>query len=152
MRLAILLPALCLGLATAGCSDDSLDILGPEDVTFAPELGVDLDQMTRLPTGVYIQTLEPGTGSRTVLASDSVEINYTLWLPDGTLIDQGQVREPVAVFILGFQDGLLDMTTGETRLMVLPPERAWGANPPPGIPLHSVVVFEVELLEIPTIE
>ena len=140
-----------LPLLAGGCKDDPI---GPEDVTYAPELGVDLDRMRRLPTGVYVETLTVGFGSRTVEAGDSVEVSYTLWLPNGTEIDSGELSRNLGSLIPGFQDGVIGMVKGEIRLIVVPPERGYGANPPSGsgIPPRSVLVFRVELLDIPSIQ
>ncbi|MGD2067487.1 MAG: FKBP-type peptidyl-prolyl cis-trans isomerase [Gemmatimonadota bacterium] len=148
LRLALLVCALTL--PAWACGDD--DPLGPEDVNYAPELGVDLSQMTRLPTGVYVQTLTVGLGSYAVQASDSVEIDYTLWLPDATVIQADEVGIHVTRLIPGFRDGILDMVEQEVRLIVVPPERGYGSNPPTssGIPPNSVLVFRVELLEVPS--
>ena len=156
MRPRLLPLALCLALTlgSAACGDD--DPLGPEDVTFAAELGVDLDDMTRLSTGVYVQTRTVGFGSRTVLATDEVVVDYTLWLPDGTEIDDGDdtTFDLTGSLIAGFVDGLIGMVEGEVRLIVIPPERGYGETPPggSGIPENAVLVFEVELLDITTVE
>lgn len=139
-----------VALSTGACGDD--DPLGPEDVNYAPELGVDLSQMRRLPTGVYVQTLMVGLGSYAVQASDSVEIAYTLWLPDATVIDSGELSLYITSLIPGVRDGVVDMVEQEVRLIVVPPERGYGPNPPrgSGIPPNAVLVFRVELLGVPS--
>ncbi|HEX9885034.1 MAG TPA: FKBP-type peptidyl-prolyl cis-trans isomerase [Longimicrobiales bacterium] len=145
----------CLIVATlaptlGACGDE--DPLGPEDVEYATELGIDIDRMTRLPTGVYIETLMPGFGSRTLMLSDSVDMSYTLWLPNGVELQSGEFSVFLTSLIPGFQDGVDGMTKGEIRLILIPPARGYGDNPPAGIPPNAVLVFRVELLEIQTIE
>lgn len=136
-------------LVAGACNDD---LVGIEGTTFAPELGVDLDQMTRLPSGVYIGTVQVGLGSRTVQATDSIEVAYTLWIPNGTEIEAGELSRNVGSLIAGFQDGVIGMTTGAIRLIVIPSHLGYGPNPPAGsgIPANSVLVFQVELLGIPS--
>ena len=52
-----------LGLAVlatlSGCGDDPLGP-NPEDVTFDASLGIDLTKMTKLSSGVYVQTVTQG--------------------------------------------------------------------------------------------
>jgi FKBP-type peptidyl-prolyl cis-trans isomerase FkpA len=138
-------------LGVAGCGDEGSPTT-PEDVTFASSLRVDLAQMTRLPSGVYIRTLEAGAGTATVTASNTVILDYTLWLPNGTLL-QGPARldpYPATGFVPGFNEGILGLKVSERRRLILPSELAYGANPPEGsgIPKHSVLVFEVRLVSL----
>jgi FKBP-type peptidyl-prolyl cis-trans isomerase len=144
----LVLAAVAVPLVASACEDE--DPLGPEDVEFDASLGVDLDQMERLPTGVYIQTIQPGFGSEMVEASDTISFDYKFWLPSGTLV-QEDVIEALEIWRLipGFQDGVIGMVEGEIRLMVIPPERGYGSDPPnPAIPADAILVYRVELLEI----
>ena len=143
--------AVLLVLGMAGCGDEGSPTT-PEEVTFATSLGIDLAQMTRLPSGVYIRTLEPGSGTPTVTATSTVVLDYTLWLPNGTLL-QGPARlppYPATGFVPGFNDGILGLKVGEKRKLVLPSDLAYGGSPPDGsgIPKHSVLVFEVRLVSL----
>ena len=143
--------AILLVLGVAACGDEGSPTT-PEQVTFAATLGIDLTQMTQLPSGVYIRTLEPGTGTTGVTASNTVVLDYTLWLPNGTLL-QGPARlppYPATGFVPGFNDGILGLKVNEKRKLVLPSDLAYGATPPEGsgIPKHSVLVFEVRLVSL----
>jgi peptidylprolyl isomerase len=142
--------ALGLVVALAACDDDLIGPVYPEDVEFAPELGVDLSQMTRLQSGVYIQTLEEGSGLGVDEGSD-VFADYTLWLPSGTQVDSGQnARLTIAPggVIEGFYLGMLGAREGETRLIVIPSELGYGEAGRPGIPGGAVLVFRVTVNEI----
>lgn len=134
--------------ALAACSD-STGPQDPEDVEFASSLGIDLAQMTRLPSGVYIQTTTAGTGTKTVVSSSQISASYRGWLPSGAQFDEGSFQGfTVSGFIPGFADGVTGMKVGEVRKIVVPSELAYGAQPPAGIPAHSVLVFEVTLTAI----
>lgn len=146
VRMPLVLAAVLLPLLAGGCGGGGP--LGPEDVEYHPSLGVDLDEMRRLPNGVYVQTLQVGLGSRTVVVGDRVRVRYTLWLPSGTEVDQGEFTAGTDQLIPGFRSGILGMVVGEIRLIVVPPEEGYGASPPPGIPANAVLVFRAELLEV----
>ena len=86
-----------------------------------------------------------------VEADSTVTVAYEGRLEDGTVFD----RSAGATFSLtrvipGFRDGLIGMEIGESRTFSIPPERAYGANPPPNsvIPPNATLIFEVTLLDI----
>lgn len=66
---------------------------------------------------------------------DSVTVNYTGKLEDGTIFDSSlnEGREPLSSklgegkLIKGFEDGLIGMTVGETKTIHIEPENAYGS-------------------------
>ncbi len=73
-------------LSLAACGSDSAT--GPEDIDFVNALDIDLDEMTRTASGLYIQDLTVGDGA-IVEAGDIVVMDYAGWLPNGALFDSG---------------------------------------------------------------
>jgi len=69
---------------------------------------------------------------------DTVTLNYTGKLEDGTMFDSSLVpgRTPLkatigqGLFIKGFENALLDMTKGESKTVEILPEDAYGMNTP----------------------
>lgn len=143
--------ALVLGGTATACDDDATGPRIPEDVSFDASLGVDLDAMTRLSSGVYVQTLDAGSGLPLADGS-TVVLDYAVWLPNGNEVDSGtDVTFTVApgALIEGFRIGVLGMQPDERRLIVIPSELAYGARGNRGIPPHSVLVFEVTRKDSP---
>ena len=121
----------------------------PEDVTFAAILGIDLSQMTRLPSGVYIQTLTPGTGDGELTVSDNWTITYRFWLADGTFVQEGPLRSDVDCIqrcIEGFEEGILGLKLDEVRRIVIPSVLGYGGQEVGPIPANSVLIYEVTLV------
>ena len=144
--------SLLLSLAFAGCGDDPIGPRTPEDVEFDPALGIVLEDMTILPSGVYIETLVAGSGDP--VTTGRVEVDYTLWIPDGTQIDSSRApgRTPLPLtfgagdVIPGFELGVSGMRVGELRRILVPSELGYGDRANGQIPAQSVLVFEVELI------
>ena len=149
--------AMSFALAVAVTACGGTDITGPpEEVEFAPELNVDLTQMTRTASGLYIQDLVVGAGDEAV-TGNTVSVHYSGWLPDGTLFDTSRQagRGPFAFqigdsgIIAGWNEGVAGMRVGGTRKLVIPPQLAYGVRgAPPTIPGNVSLVFDIELLEI----
>ena len=108
--------------------------------------------------GVYTQTdLVVGTGATAAVGS-IVVVSYTGWLYDtgrpngkGTQFDSGTLPAFVvgsANLIQGFQQGVVGMKVGGQRRLILPPELAYGSNPPSGIPVNATLVFEITLISV----
>lgn len=84
---------------------------------------------------------------------DTVKCHYTGTLTNGekfdSSVDRGQPAEfPVGGVIPGWTEALLMMKPGAKYKLFVPPELAYGASGRPGIPPNSVLVFDVELIEI----
>jgi FKBP-type peptidyl-prolyl cis-trans isomerase FkpA len=124
--------------------------------TYSPELGVDLAQMTRTGSGLYIQDIEEGQGA-VAEPGNTVVVHYTGWLANGEQFDSSRPRgEPFQVVIGagevidGWDQGIPGMRAGGTRRLVIPPALGYGAMGagmgiiPPG----ATLIFDVELLEV----
>lgn len=74
-------------------------------------------------------------------------------LLDGKVFDSTEARGAPAVLrvdrvIKGWTEALLAMKRGERRMLVIPPELAYGERGYPGvIPPNSFLVFDVQLID-----
>jgi FKBP-type peptidyl-prolyl cis-trans isomerase FkpA len=144
--MAVLGAVSAVGLLVA-CNDSPTEVEFEviEQVTFAPALDVDLAAMTKLPEGVYIQDRVAGTGPG-LAEGGHAWLYYELYLRNGTPIQNNAIHFPFPLGgIEGWDIGLEGMAAGATRLIIIPPELAYGgvANGP--IPAGSILVFEIEL-------
>ena len=88
------------------------------------------------------------------MKGDSVKVNYTLWLTNGTKVESSKDTggKPLefltgqARVIPGFEEGVLGMLPGGVRLLVVPPQLAWGSQGNPPVQPNANIVFEVEYL------
>ena len=110
------------------------------------------DGVTVLPSGLQYEVLVQGDGAKPS-AQDQVRTHYHGTLIDGTVFDssyeRGQPAEfPVGGVIAGWVEALQLMNAGSKWRLHVPSELAYGAQGVGSIPPHSVLVFDVELLEI----
>jgi FKBP-type peptidyl-prolyl cis-trans isomerase len=105
-------------------------------------------------SGLQYEVVEMGTGPRPQ-ETDQVKVHYTGKLIDGSVFDSSVERGQPATFpvnrvIPGWVEGLQLMPVGSKFKFHIPSELGYGAGGAPGgaIPPNSVLVFDVELLEI----
>nr|WP_321239640.1 FKBP-type peptidyl-prolyl cis-trans isomerase [uncultured Tolumonas sp.] len=103
-------------------------------------------------SGLQYEVLKMGTGEKPK-ASDVVRVHYLGTLPDGTKFDSSYDRKEPAEFPLdhvipGWTEGVQLMPVGSKFKFTLPAALAYGEQGAGTIPPNSVLVFEVELLEI----
>ena len=148
---AIALMAAC-DLSTDPNLPDPID---PAKDSYATALGVDIATMTKLANGVYIKDKTVGQGGAAA-ANDSVQINYTGWLPNGTQFDTSKQpsRKPLefvvgkGVYIPAFETAVVGMQPGGVRLIVIPTALAYSTlgKPEAGIPPNTNLVFQLEFI------
>jgi FKBP-type peptidyl-prolyl cis-trans isomerase FkpA len=106
-------------------------------------------------TELKIEDLVVGTGPAAKVG-DTVTVNYTGWLTDGTQFDSSVGRQPFSFtigqnrVIQGWEQGVPGMKVGGKRKLTIPPDLGYGAQGAGGglIPPNATLVFEVELLKI----
>lgn len=103
---------------------------------------------------MIIDDIKVGDGAE-VKAGDKVSVHYIGTLQDGSEFDNSKKRGLPFEFtvgggqvIKGWDEGLLGMKVGGQRILVIPPEKAYGAAGAGPIPPNSTLVFAIELLEV----
>lgn len=104
------------------------------------------------PTGLQYRVLKEGEGNSPG-KTDRVKVHYAGRLIDGTEFDSSIEREEPSSFglnqvIKGWTEGLQLMKVGSKFEFFIHPKIAYGTRPKPNIPSNSLLIFEVELLEI----
>ena len=149
-RVTFVLLVLLLG----GCGDSPTGPVDPAELSFAPGLGVDLAQMTRTGTGLYIQDEVVGSGAEAV-AGATVTVHYTGWFHHGAQLDSS--RSPgrtaftfgplgSASVIAGWNQGVQGMREGGRRLLVIPYQLAYGTAGRSPVPPYATLVFRIEMI------
>jgi hypothetical protein len=109
----------------------------------------------KLPDGLQYVDVKKGDGA-TAGTHDTVTVQYTGWLSNGTKFDSSRDRgQPFQTalgqqqVIPGWDEGIPGMKVGGIRKLIVPPSLGYGAQgQPPTIPANSTLVFLVELLQV----
>jgi peptidyl-prolyl cis-trans isomerase A (cyclophilin A) len=113
-----------------------------------PDLVADAD-------GIYQKTLKAGSGQPPA-KGQTVSVAYKGMLTDGRVFDQSDfhggpadLQVGAGRLLPGWEKVLTTMRKGEKRMVVLPPELAYGSRGVPGrIPPNSYIAFELELVAL----
>jgi FKBP-type peptidyl-prolyl cis-trans isomerase len=151
MRFARLF-ALTLALLAPLALQAQREKLPPEDLDFVEKTWPEAKKTN---TGLRYVILRPGNGEKPK-SGQKVAVLYVGRLLNGTVFDQATEKEKAFTFRVGREqviqgwDQILPMIqVGEKRLVIVPPELAYGTRgQPPKIPRNATLVFEIELLEI----
>lgn len=119
--------------------------------------GKPLEGFTPVETVTSLESTDTtvGDGAEAV-AGSSVSVDYTgAVAATGTIFqsskDSGQpVTLSLDSVIDGWKEGIPGMKEGGTRRLLIPAEKAYGANPPQGsgIPANAALVFDVTLVKV----
>lgn len=104
--------------------------------------------------------LRVGSGTAAVTGS-AVTVQYTGWFYDGSKADKRGVQfdtstgQSALTFTLGagqvvqgWEQGLVGMSVGGLRRLVIPPSLAYGSSRYATIPPNTTLVFDIELLDV----
>lgn len=105
-----------------------------------------------LDNGALIQLSRAGKG-KTPKADDTIKVHYTGTLIDGTKfdssIDRGEAFQTKLTDVIPcWTKAMQQMKKGARAKVVCPPETAYGNRPVGQIPANSVLVFDVEMIEM----
>lgn len=102
-----------------------------------------------MPTELTVVDDVVGTGAE-AKSGDTLTVNYVGMLQDGTVFDQGSYTFTLGAgtVIAGWDQGLVGMKEGGTRMLVIPPALGYGAQGYGPIPANAVLIFQVELVKI----
>lgn len=124
-----------------------------QGVSAAQDLLNDISKTGAVSSLQVIDTVE-GTGA-VAKSGDTITVNYIGVLPNGTVFDASQNHGQPFTFTLGggqvikgWDQGLVGMKVGGTRLVAIPPELAYGERAVGQIPANSSLIFQVELVSI----
>jgi peptidylprolyl isomerase/FKBP-type peptidyl-prolyl cis-trans isomerase FkpA len=106
-------------------------------------------------TKLKIEDLVVGSGAA-AKTGDTVVMNYTGWLENGTRFDSSYDSGQPIEFVLGqgsvipgWEQGVPGMKVGGKRRLTIPPALAYGAKGAGDtIPAYATLIFEVELVQI----
>jgi len=104
-------------------------------------------------SGLQYKVLETGSGTVHPTASDRVKVHYHGTLTDGTVFDSSVDRGEAITFglnqvIAGWTEGLQLMVEGEKSRLFIPSSLAYGNRATGKIKPGSLLIFDVELIEI----
>jgi len=108
--------------------------------------------ITTTASGLQYEVITETSGPKPA-TSDTVRVHYEGKLVDGTIFDSSYQRGEPAEFPLngvipGWTEGLQLMNVGSKYRLYVPSELGYGTYGTRGIPPNSVLIFEVELLDI----
>ena len=116
-------------------------------------INADYPNTQQTESGIRYIVQKTGNGNRPVRGRN-VSVHYTGKLLNGTVFDSSVLRGSPLEFnagtgtvIAGWDEMIMDMRVGEKRLVIIPPELAYGSREIQGvIPANSFLIFEMELV------
>ena len=110
--------------------------------------------IVQLPSGLQYRILAEGDANGAPpLPADQVTVRYSASLVDGTVYDRSETHDKPATFKVNavfkaWQEAFRMMKPGAKWQLFVPPDLAYGNNPPPMVPPGSALIYEIELLRI----
>lgn len=111
------------------------------------------DSVIETASGLQYQVLHKGEGKDHPSATSTVKVHYHGLLIDGTVFDSSVERKqpisfPLNRVIRGWTEGVQLMVVGDKFKFFIPPELGYGDSASGKIAPGSLLIFEVELLDI----
>lgn len=99
-------------------------------------------------SGLYYVITTQGTGAQPN-SNSTVTVKYKGYLRDGTVFDQnGGATFSLANVIKGWQEGIPLFKKGGKGMLLIPSALGYGAQATGNIPANSVLIFDIELLDV----
>lgn len=106
---------------------------------------------TKHSSGLYYQIIRSGSGPRPTLASN-VTVRYKGYLTSGNVFDQTTSADGIsfalANLIEGWKIGIPLVKRGGRIKLLVPSKLGYGSRATGSIPAHSVLIFEIDLVNV----
>ncbi|MBL1279770.1 MAG: FKBP-type peptidyl-prolyl cis-trans isomerase [Fluviicola sp.] len=133
----------------ASCSTYSDDEKGSFDEkiqSYLSEKGIDAEKSS---SGVYYKIIEQGEGKK-VKFKDVISFKYRGELLNGVVFDEK--KEPIDYqlnqLIACWKEVILQLNEGGKAFLISPPQQAYGNHELEDIPQNSILVFNLEVVEV----
>jgi FKBP-type peptidyl-prolyl cis-trans isomerase FkpA len=101
-------------------------------------------------SGLYYVITSQGTGTQPI-SSSKVTVKYKGYLTNGSIFDQTTnvgATFSLSGVIQGWQEGIPLFKKGGKGMLLIPSALGYGAQAQGSIPANSVLIFDVELLDV----
>lgn len=133
---------LLICLAFNACSDEVAGLTTDEYIAANNLITKELDK------GVHIVINEEGNNDKPNINS-RVKVNYVGKLTNDDQFDSGtNVEFQLSNLIEGWRIGLKEIGEGGSCKLIIPPGAGYGGNAAGSIPPNSVLIFDMELIEV----
>ncbi len=147
--------ALVCATLVISCTDDPKT---PEQVDFTEANNTEISaflaaenlQAQKTASGLYYVIDEQGNGSNPI-ASSTVRVAYKGYFTDGRVFDESAesgISFPLNRVIPGWTEGIPLFKEGGKGMLIIPSRLAYGNSGTRGIAPGSVLVFDINLLEV----
>ena len=139
-------------LILVSCSQDSPNIQQIENLQFFIDNKKN-DQVSEIEPGLQYLVIESGDSkSATPELTQTISAHFHGTLTNGEVFWSSLDSEPLEIelskLIVGCQKAISLMREGDKWMVYIDPTMAYGEDGRPGIPSNSILIFEIELLEI----
>ncbi len=145
-----LLAILFLFLISCGSDDKPVDYVSLNDKQIQDYLAANNLQAEKTASGLYYIIENEGTGAQPT-ATSQVRVAYKGYFLNGSIFDQSTfegISFNLQQVIKGWTEGITYFKEGGSGLLLVPSHLAYGPRNYMGIPGGSVLVFEIDLLEV----
>ncbi len=101
-------------------------------------------------SGLYIVTTDPGTGA-SCSASSNVTVDYKGYYTNNVIFDESTsagITFNLSSVIAGWTEGIPHFKEGGSGILLIPSGLGYGDEANGSIPANSVLIFEIELLDV----
>jgi peptidylprolyl isomerase len=113
-----------------------------------PDVAAPPPTATKLPNGIAVEVLTPGTGTEHPNAWDNAVLEVTIWTTDGKMFETTQGKRPLNFplqkIVPGWSLAFQQLTVGERARFWIPAELAFKGRPGP----QGTNVIEAQLISI----
>lgn len=145
-----LLAILFIFFISCGNDDKPVDYVSLNDKQIQDYLSANNLQAEKTASGLYYIIENEGTGGQPT-ATSQVRVAYKGYFLNGSVFDQSTsegVSFNLQQVIKGWTEGITYFKEGGSGLLLVPSHLAYGPRNYMGIPGGSVLVFEIDLLEV----